>query len=493
MRPTGLLITLCWLLCSGFPHAFASSHSDAPLIKLDPASDNTDLYAFLSYEPGRENHVTLIANFLPFQTPEGGPVFYNLNPDARYRIHIDNDGDAIEDKTFEFSFQTIQRDIQVPINGIPVSVPILNTGAVSPFSTGNLSLEQTYRVGLIHGSIGVISSTLEYLTNAGNGSEVFRKPVDNIGTKSIANYRSYSQAFIQTMNLPGGKGTGRVFVGQRDDPFYIDLGGVFDLLNITSPTGSPVQRQDDLDGKSITSMAIEVPIQFLVQEGNPVIGVWASAVVPTRGQGPDTNQDGIVNSKDLINVAGNYLRSVTSTISPFTQVSRLGNPLVNELIIGMKDKDRFNASRPKDDAQFQKYFTNPVVPFHIGFLTGQQPPNLFPRDDFKGFFLQGIPEVVGTPHGTLADLLRLNTSIAPTPRESQDPLGIFGGDPAGFPNGRRPGDDVVDIILRVAMGSRLPLSQAPAGQLTWTDGVRQTAEDFDTAFPYLTDPKAGED
>jgi hypothetical protein len=237
---------------------------------------------------------------------------------------------------------------------------------------------------------------------------------------------------------------------------------VFDLIN-TNPIGDPNGEPNDLFDKNVTTFALEVPISCLtVAGGSPIIGAWTSARTPNP-EGPD-------------------------------QVSRLSAPLVNELIIGLPDKDKFNASMPKDDAQFAKYVTNPVLPELIEVLFGSagvQAPNLFPRTDLIAAFLTGV-DGLNKPAGVVpAEMMRLNTSIPAKAAADQNNLGVIAGDTSGFPNGRRPGDDVVDIALRVSMGVLLTDAQAPSRNLPYTDGTTVEAAYFRQTFPYLTTPLPG--
>ena len=280
-----------------------------------------------------------------------------------------------------------------------------------------------------------------------------------------------------------------MFVGQRKDSFSVALGQVFDLINL-NPLGAPNANPDALAGRNITTMALEVPIACLAGS-DPVIGGWTSASVrqgrliaspPKRGHGTTALNGGA-----------------------WAQVSRLGMPLVNELVIGLKDKDRFNSAKPKDDGQFADYVTNPTLPALIQTLfPSAQAPTNFPRTDLVAAFLTGVEGVNKPANVKAAEMLRLNTGIAPTPKAGQMNLGVLVGDLAGFPNGRRPGDDIVDAELRVAMGvlcvatgasDTLKVgckpSDAPAGSAALTDGAAQSAAQFLEAFPYLTTPLPG--
>lgn len=263
-----------------------------------------------------------------------------------------------------------------------------------------------------------------------------------------------------------------MFVGQRKDPFVVNLGEVFDLVNF-DPLGLPDGRPDALANKNITSLVLELPIQTLTAGGQPQIGVWATA--------------SLRRTRILADTPSYALPEIVS--GEFMQVSRLGMPLVNELVIGLPDKDRYNMSRPADDGQFNDYLTNPTLPELLEVLFGVQAPNLFPRADLDQVINFGFPQF--TASGGFRDMLRLDTSTLPTPLGFQERLGLLAGDAAGFPNKRRPGDDVVDITLRVAMGALLPLEVAPAGQLPFTDGALVDDSFFDATFPYLRTPLPG--
>jgi hypothetical protein len=273
-----------------------------------------------------------------------------------------------------------------------------------------------------------------------------------------------------------------VFVGQRKDPFAVNLGEVFDLVNL-NPVGAPNAEPNTLGDKNVTAIALEVPIACLTQGADPVIGAWTTASLhqlSILNAGPKGTVPGSTNAHGP-QVAG----------GAWTQVSRLGMPLVNEVVIGLPDKDRFNSSEPKDDGQFADFVTNPTLPALLQVLFSVPAPTSFPRTDLVTAFLTGIPGLNQQKKVTASEMLRLNTSTPPVAAASQSNLGVLGGDSAGFPNGRRPGDDVVDIELRVAMGVLLPADQATAGQLPYTDGASLSATDFGQAFPYINAPLPG--
>lgn len=476
----------------------ASSHREAPFITEIPKVDGTDLYMFRSYEAGRGDYVTLIADYQPLQDAYGGPNYFTLDPNARYEIRLDNDGDAREDVTFRFQFKNTIQDIALQVgegaNQKTVPVPVITTvpGGIGPgvADRAGLNVIETYTLEVIRGN------TRRAITNSAGGATpaVFTKPVDNVGTKSIPDYEAYARSHIYAIKIPGCSGAGRVFVGQRKEPFSVNLGEVFDLVN-TNAVGPPNGELNIIADKNITSLILEVPIACLTEGSDPVIGGWTTASLP-RGRG--------------LNASPRFLESVGRTntaveLGSYVQVSRLGNPLVNEVVIGLRDKDRFNASSPRSDAQFLKYVTNPAFPELLEALfggLGVAAPNNFPRNDLVAVFLTGIPGVTAPEGGaTPGEMLRLNTSIAATVSTGQNNLGVLGGDNAGFPNGRRPGDDVVDITLRAAMGVLCTLNapqtfgcvpaDAPAGALPYTDGATVSSAEFDDEFPYLVSPLPG--
>ncbi len=459
--------------------ATASSHREAPFVTKHPKIDATDFYMFRSYEPGREGFTTLVACYLPLQDPYGGPNYFALDPDALYEIHVDNDGDAIEDVTFQFRFQRTSRDLALDVGPAGaterVSVPLTNIGPIGAGDTGALNVQETYTLTVVRGDRRTgISQPVSHA-----GGTLFTKPVDFIGTKSIPDYAAYAAQFLYEIQIPGCATPGRVFVGQRKDPFVVNLGETFDLVH-TNPLGPEDGESDDLADKNVTALCLEIPTSCLTEGTETVIGGWTTASM---------RQARVLNPAPVPPGAPGKGPSVEG--GAFTQQSRLGMPLVNEVVIGLKDKDRFNASEPKDDTQFATYVTHPTLPELLEILFGVTAPNAFPRADLVQAFLTGVPGL-NQPAGVVAsEMLRLNTAIAPKPKGMQARLGVLAGDTAGFPNGRRPGDDVVDIELRVAMGVLLPVADAPSGQLPYTDGALSDDSLFDPAFPYLRTPLPG--
>ncbi|WP_166268783.1 DUF4331 domain-containing protein [Marinobacter caseinilyticus] len=486
VKRSGLAMAMAGLcLSAGMGHA--SSHREAPFITELPKVDGTDFYMFRSYETGREGYVTLIANYLPLQDAYGGPNYFDLDSDAVYEIHIDNDGDAVEDKTFQFKFSDILNDIQLPVgpDGGPkemVSVPLKNIGDAS--DPANVQFSQEYTVTVINGDRR--TGTRQIATNVATGTEFFSKPLDNIGAKSFGDYAAYANGFINEIAIPGCGTNGRVFVGQRKEAFAVNLGEIFDLVN-TNPLGPRNgEGPGDLADKNVTSFALEVPTECLTGPantamngaGDPVIGAWTTASV---------RQARVINPAPKANGKG-----ATVEGGAYAQVSRLGMPLVNEVVIGLKDKDAFNASEPKDDGQFATYVTNPTLPELLEILfggAGAVAPNNFPRTDLVTAFLTGVPDLNQPAGVTVSEMLRLNPAVAATAAASQSDLGVLGGDLAGFPNGRRPVDDVVDAALRVAMGALT--ADAPNRDTPFTDGVQLDPAELQTVFPYLATPLAG--
>src|SRR5262245_11748329 len=344
-----------------------SSHREAPGITKTPKLDGTDFYMFRSYEAGRSDYVTLLANYVPLQDVYGGPNFFALDSKGLYEIHVDNNGDAREDITFQFRFTNTVKNLTVPVGDRDVAVPLINIGPIGPGAgnTANLNRIETYTLDVVRGDRR--HGQRDSVTNAADNSSTFRKPVDRIGDKSIrANdptaYATYANNHIYGINIPGCASGGRVFVGQRRDGFVVNLAEAFDLIN-TNPLGPVNGEEDSLADKNVTTLALEVPISCLV-DNDPVIGAWTTA--SSGKQEADSKDD--------------------TPAGQFTQVSRLSSPLVNELVIGLKDKDKFNASEPKDDTQFAEYVTHPTLPVLINVLFGVTAPPT-PRNDLVQVFL----------------------------------------------------------------------------------------------------------
>ena len=460
---------------------------------MNPSVDATDLYMFRSYEPNRAGFITVLANYIPFQDPQGGPNFYMFNPDALYEIHIDNTGDGVEDLTFQFQFKNTSKATALTVGGKQVKIPLINSGPISGVNAGSLNVRETYTIDIVRGDrrTGAHAS----VTNASGGGTTFDKPADHIGEKTYGaapGYASYANQHIYNVTIPGCATPGKVFVGQRKEPFYISVGKIFDLINL-DPLGPEVGgNNNDLEGKNVSTLALELPIGCLTAGTDPVIGAWTTASLRQGRLLNPTPPSGLGKAS----VGG----------GAWAQISRLGMPLVNEVVIGIDDKDRFNASKPKDDAaKFADYVTSPALPaLSPTLFPAAVAPTNFPRTDLLTVFLTGLKGLNQPATVKPAEMLRLNTSTPVTLAAAQDPLGVAAGDYAGFPNGRRPADDVVDLSFRVSMGALCVLtgttdalqvgckpSDAPAGGLKFTDGVRKTSANYDTAFPYLTTPLPG--
>ncbi|MET0280086.1 MAG: DUF4331 domain-containing protein [Steroidobacteraceae bacterium] len=473
----------------------ASSHREAPFITGAPRVDGSDFYMFRSYEAGRAGYVTFIANYLPLQEPAGGPNFFALDSKALYEINVDNTGDGREDITFQFRFTDTYKNLTVPAGDKAVAVPLLNIGAVNA-AAANLNMSQSYTVGVVRN--GRRSALPSLATNVAAGGNAFAKPADNIGNKSIPDYPGYAANFIHQANIPGCSSPARIFVGQRKEGFVVNLGEVFDLVN-TNPAGPRDGEPNTLSGKNVTSIALEVPLACLTAGTEPVIGAWTTASV-RQGR--------------LINPKPGTPAKTTVEGGAWTQVSRVSAPLVNELVIGLPDKDKFNGSEPRDDAQFLPYVTNPTLPVVLNVLFGSAAAvPLTPRNDLVAAFLTGVPGLNKPAAGAPSEMLRLNTSIPPTTASSQRDLGVLAGDNAGFPNGRRPVDDVTDIELRVAAGALCSAALTCGTQVAdpnngapYTDGARAAGaipasvtvtgrvvatDTYLDVFPYLANPLPG--
>ncbi len=459
-----------------------SSHREAPEISKDPVADSTDLYAFVS--PDQPTTVTILANYIPLQAPAGGPNFYEFGDDVLYEIHVDNDGDALPDVTYQFRFQTRLRN---PDTFLYNTAPILTLNSTSWNS------RQFYSVRKI-------------MDGGGTGTELGKdlaSPPCNIGPLSTPNYASLAEAAVH--DLGGGI---KVFAGQRAEGFYVDLGAIFDLgdlrpfENLHNQYGmsvftGPAPGVNATNRVNVHSIAIQVPITDLVQKGasgesdpRSVIGVWTTA----------SRQAASVFDAET---------GKTVTSGPFVQVSRLGEPLINEVIIPLGSKDFWNAVPPSGDKQFAQYYAQPGLAAALPTLY----PNVFPnlaalvasgkaRADLEAILLTGIPSgiISGFQNNTgsvLSDMLRLNTAIPPS--SSPNILGLLGGDLAGFPNGRRVFDDIVTVELRAVAGLTFALVDStfkpdPAASAV-TDGLTPSSVSapFLTTFPYLGVPYSGFD
>ncbi|QYF91700.1 DUF4331 domain-containing protein [Massilia sp. PAMC28688] len=480
------------LACMFAPAAFASSHREAPFITEMPKVDATDFYMFKSYQANRSDFTTIIANYVPLQDAYGGPNYFMMDPDALYEIHIDNDHNGIEDITFQFRFNNIYKNTALTVGGKQVAIPlIINGGPIADINAAGADVRETFTLTMVRGDRR--KGTRTPIANPAGGN-VFDKPLDNIGNKSIPNYEAYAAKHIYNVTLPDCATPARLFVGQRKDPFVVNLGETFDLINIKAPAvefSATAERdaKDDLAKKNVTTLSMEVPTSCLLSKtvSEPVIAGWTTASV-RQGR--------------LINPSPKKENDASREGGAWTQVSRLSMPLVNEVVIGLKDKDKFNHSKPTGDTQFIDYVTNPTLPALIEILygsAGAKAPTKFPRADLVATFLTGI-DTVNKPkvaNAVPSEMLRLDTSKPVTAAGAQNRLGVIGGDNAGYPNGRRPGDDVVDISLRVVMGKLCTLNigcapaDAPAGTLRFTDGAYLDETFVNASFPYLKSPLPG--
>ena len=469
------LAKACLLLVAA-GSALASSHREAPGITSSPKVDGTDFYMFRSYEGiaadgtgGRSDYVTLLANYQPLQAPYGGPNYFQMDSNALYEIHIDNTGSGKEAMTFQFRFKNNLKSIALPIGSASVAIPLIQAGPVSNLNDANLNVNETYSVSLVRGDRR--KGSVSAVTKAG-GSPTFEKPVDNIGVKTIADYAGYAAKHIHTVSIPGcpaGKDQGRVFVGQRQEGFAVNLGPVFDLVNapaavLLDPANKDAVGQGGnhvVQKANVTTIAMEVHKDCLTAGSETVIGGWTTA---SLRQGRLMNPAPASGNTNAEKAGGAWV-----------QVSRLGNPLVNELVIGLPDKDKFNASSPSGDGQFLTYVSNPTLPALLSVVLGADvaPKNL-PRTDLLTTFLTGITGVNKPATVTASEMLRLNTAIKPVQFADQNRLGVAGEvlrvggtsnlaaakDLAGFPNGRRPKDDVVDIALVATVGGLCAINGA---------------------------------
>jgi hypothetical protein len=459
--------------------AEAASHREAPLISLDPAADISDFFMFRSYEPGKADRVVLIMNVNPGEEPSSGPNYWNFDPSVVYSFHIDNDRDGVaDDVRFDFRFKTsfrgVIKDLKLPLSYLGGLGPVpAITNLDGPGSEG-LGLRQTYSVSVATGGKRKGRPLADGLIAVPS----------NVGPRTTPGYEANLAA--EGVNSIAD-GQIRVFAGQRDDPFYIDLGAAFDSLNLRSlgSTGGV----DMLSGFNVHTIALEVPMS-MISGGSSVIGAYASTSRPKTTVRGDEDEDDDDEPRRLV------------------QVQRLANPLVNELIIGTVDKDRWNATEPEDESRFVDYYLKPRVALALqlasGISTGcvlplpgcsPQPPapaadlalSNFNRTDLVAILLQYNSVLYGAgAGGRRSDLLRLNLSVEPKPLAAQNRLGIFGSDLAGWPNGRRPLDDVTDIAVQAVGGPTYV--GAGAG-----DGVSANDDPLPEGFPFLSTPADGHD
>jgi len=447
-----------------------SSHREAPEISKDPVADNTDVYAFVS--PKHPTYVTLIANFIPLQKPDGGPNFYEFGNDVLYEIKVANSGTGKADVVYQFRFHTKIRNPKTFL---------YNTGRIDSLRDSQWNRPQFYSVTRVRNGRSTVLAT------------DLRCPPVNIGPRSTPNYASLASAAVHRVGLRS------VFAGQRAEGFHVDLGSVFDLGTLRPfqhlhliPTADAM-GVDATRTYNVHSIALQVPIREITRHGNTptdvmdpgsVIGVWATASRrKSRILDPRTGQ--------------------THGHGPWQQVSRLGNPLFNEVIVPMASKDAWNVRYPKDDKQYAKYVNHPELAKLLPVLYPGVFPNLAKytkaRADLNAILLTGLPKgvVPGFQNYTgpvESDMLRLNVAVPPT-TTNPNPLGLVAGDPAGYPNGRRVIDDTTTVELRAIAGLTIPLVDK-----TYTvdgaakgieDGTKNDNQPYLTSFPYLGVPNGG--
>jgi hypothetical protein len=449
------------------PLGFGSSHREAPNIALDPAADNTDVYAFTANDAPKA--LTIAADWIPGQVPANGPNFFRFDDRARYYVNVDNTGDGVADIRYLFKFKTNVRN--------PNSFLYAGPGT-QDFNDPGLNVIQRYdlvRETLKHGRVQRAKTIAHKLPVA----------PPNIGPKTFPNYQNFVNQSTKTL----GDGT-KLFVGERDDPFFVDLGAAFDAINVRVGTGNQGGGKDDLSGYSTSSTVLQIPERLVTRNGkqvsgpkarNAVVGVWSST---DRRRLQVTNANG----------TGGYGKSQRHR-NRYVQVSRLGNPLVNEVVIPLGQKDRFNRTTPNNDAaNYGKFVTKPELAAVLNALFGINAPET-DRTDIVQALLQGIPGLnqhSGRNAGKPVDTLKINLGVPPTKSSHKggagpSRFGVIGGDNAGFPNGRRLGDDVVDIEFQVIAGY-LVGNKVPLG-----DGVDKNDKKFLSKFPYLAAPDSGFD
>jgi hypothetical protein len=487
MNPNRTLVAVALASIVALPLlAPAANHREAPITAFDHKADITDVYAFVSYD---RPSVTMILSVDPFLEPANGPNWFPFDPGILYEIKVDNNNDALADIVFQFRFTTEQRlpnlfttyagvgaGAVAPANSpppVPPGTPIVPPRIVS-FADVGLGQRQSYSLTMVKGGVA---------TSLGTG--FFVVPA-NVGPRTM----DYDALFSQGIHSTGASNI-RTFAGTTDDAFWIDLGGAFDTFNTSIvPVLSPVQdaalqnfAADSVSGYAVNSIAIEVPISMLTRTGaiepatSPAatIGVWGTT------------------SRPRTTVRRSPLPAASS--GTFMQVQRMGNPLINELLVGTGFKDRFSMDQPKNDAQFASFFLDPALARVVNALfNGAVAIPSPPRLDLLPVVTYAPPiAAAGTPSGPIADLLRLNTGVPPTPIGSANRLGLLAGDPAGFPNGRRVFDDVTDIALRLVVGGVLagPPFSASSINTHLGDGVNVNDAPYRATFPYLASAPSG--
>ncbi len=442
---TAILMGIVLVLALCRAPAGASSHSEAPGTNKDRLADDTDLYAWVAGDA--PDAVTIVGNWVPLIEPNSGPNFASFDDDATYYVNVDNVGDSQKHIRFEFSFRTTRQT---------ENTFLYNTGPVFGLSDPNLNVRQYWTLTRIDG-------TQKAVLGSGQVAPYF------VGPTSMPDYSALARSAIQS--LPGGY---KVFVGPRDDPFFVDLAAVFDLLSIRKPPGNAGRGVDGVGGSNVMSIVMQIPAEKLTRDGtrpdpsrdNNIIGIWDTA---------ERRQTRVINGDGTIGFSG-----------PDIQVSRLGMPLVNEVVIPLGKKDLFNASEPSNDvANFGAFVVDPELGRLLSAIFGISVPPA-PRNDLVSVFVTGVPGLNQPANVSPGEMLRLNMSIPPARRPKR--LGVIAGDLSGFPNGRRLFDDVVDIELRVVAGVLVDgFNVAPNNQLG--DGIDANDKPFLPYFPYVAPPQ----
>ena len=489
------------------PYAWAANHREAPLTALDTKADITDWFAFVSYDNPAK--VTMILNVDPLLEPANGPNYFPFDPEILYEMKVDNTFDADEDIKIQFRFAKAEirlpgvftgfvgagGGISAPSNspppvapGTPL-VPAAITALDGPGSEG-LSLRQTYTVTILKKIGGVWTQTFS------SGTRTLHAVPSNVGPRTMPNYAALARQGIY--DLGGGV---KVFAGTVDDPFYIDLGAAFDTLNFR-PSASGVGvpgvlsdgqdgddtrnfAADDVSGFNVNSIAIELPISMLTRDGALHAANDPAATIGTYA----------TTSRPRIKTQPSVPGGKPALSTNFTQIQRMGNALFNELIIGTGDKDKFSMSEPKNDSQFAGYALDPLLARVLNAAYGGAVPiPTPPRTDLLPLVTYAPPiAATGTPAGPVADLLRLNTGVPPTAQASRKRMGLLAGDPAGYPNGRRPSDDVLDISARAVVGilAGPPFNGFPNNRIG--DGTNANENPYQETFPYVAFANSGRD
>jgi hypothetical protein len=462
-RRTGVVLAAVTASVIAVPLGITSSHREAPNIMLDPSADNTDVYAWTADEaPGA---ITVAANWIPGQVPANGPNFFRFDDRARYYINFDNSGDGVADVKYRYEFDT---EVRNPDSFLTAGPNTTDYDSLNLIQTYDVVREEYNRNGK--------------LTDKDLVGDDLNVAPSNIGPKTLPDYENdFVPGAIES--LPGG---GKVFAGQREEPFFVDLGAAFDAINVRVGTGNQGQGKDDFSGYNISSVVMQLPEEQVTRNGEPVAGMDASNAVVGVWSTTERRRLEVRNADYDAGAPG----SVGGRKNKWVQVSRLGNPLVNEVIIPLGMKDRFNRTTPDRDAElYGKYVTEPELAAVLNALFGVNAPET-DRTDIVQAVLQGIPGLnrhSGPDAGTPVDTLKLNLGVDPAMTPSR--FGALGGDLAGYPNGRRPADDVVDIDLQVVAG----ILHDPPNAVPLGDGVDRNDTPFLSQFPYLATPESGFD